>query len=44
MALRDLAKKYNGRAYVFGSYIKGENIGASDLENSSQIGELKYMF
>jgi len=32
MALRDLAKKYNGRAYVFGSYIKGENICASDID------------
>lgn len=31
-ALRDLAERYGGKAYVFGSYIKGEYIAASDID------------
>ncbi len=30
--IRDIASKYKGRAYIFGSYVKGENIGASDVD------------
>ena len=30
--LCELAEKYNGRVYVFGSYIRGECIGASDVD------------
>ncbi len=32
VALRDLARKYKGKAYVFGSYIRVESIGASDID------------
>ncbi len=31
-ALKDLAAKYNGKLYVFGSRIKGEAIAASDVD------------
>jgi len=31
-ALKELATKYNGRLYVFGSYVKGEYIAASDVD------------
>lgn len=31
-ALKDLAAKYNGKLYIFGSYIKGEAIAASDVD------------
>lgn len=31
-AIRDLAEKYHGEAYIFGSYIRGEGIGASDVD------------
>jgi len=31
-SLRDLARRYGGRVYVFGSYVRGERIGASDVD------------
>lgn len=30
--LQDLARKYNGRAYLFGSRIKGEALPSSDVD------------
>jgi predicted nucleotidyltransferase len=31
-ALREVAEKYGGRAYLFGSYLRGERIAASDVD------------
>ena len=31
-ALRGLATRYNGRLYIFGSYLKGDYIAASDVD------------
>ncbi|MCS7369572.1 MAG: nucleotidyltransferase domain-containing protein [archaeon GBS-70-058] len=30
--LNGIAKKYGGKAYMFGSYVKGEYISASDID------------
>ncbi len=30
--IKDVASKYGGRAYIFGSYVKSEDIGASDVD------------
>ncbi|MDI9619594.1 MAG: nucleotidyltransferase domain-containing protein [Candidatus Nezhaarchaeota archaeon] len=30
--LSELARNHNGKAYLFGSYSKGESIGASDID------------
>lgn len=31
-ALKKLAENYRGKVYLFGSYLRGENIGASDID------------
>jgi predicted nucleotidyltransferase len=31
-ALKSLAEKNGGKAYIFGSYLRGENIAASDID------------
>jgi predicted nucleotidyltransferase len=30
--IKEVASRYGGKAYIFGSYIRGEDIGASDID------------
>ncbi len=30
--IREIAEKYNGKAYIFGSYLRGESLAGSDVD------------